>query len=481
MAHLASYLLSAYSFISSHPLEKLLDVGYSSKDGDPIPSFDEGFLIDLCTEAQQVFEAESNILEIEGDFIIVGDIHGSLHDLLRILQHISQNNSKVLFLGDYVDRGSFSLECISILFALKIISPSSIYLIRGNHEFEEVCSKYGFKDEIINYHDPKKSTGQNTSRKNASSKDTKDQNENQNDEYYGYDMNCYQYSEKLYDAFMEAFSFLPIAAIINGTTFCVHGGLSPKLEHVDHIETFIQRPIKTFEENLLLSDLVWGDPSHSTKLFEENFRGRGYIFNRESITNFLSKSSLTRIVRGHQCVKNGCQKSFCDKCITVFSASSYDKSMGNSSSILQLFQNDDIISLKTFQPIPRLQKSDASYYKVQPLTPTNTRIKPCFSFLHPQLRLTGSLRMSASGSIMQLKTQRTDYCIAHQSPNSKFANIMKPNIKFTTNKKKTMSYIQRPKLANSASQSIFENGETKQMSLNRKNSEQLGITKYESI
>ena len=58
---------------------------------------------------------------------------------------------------------------------------------------------------------------------------------------------------------------------------------------------------------------------------------------------------------------------------------------------------------------------------------------------------------------------------------------MKPNIKFTTNKKKTMSYIQRPKLANSASQNIFENGETKQMSLNRKNSEQLGITKYESI
>lgn len=70
MAQIASYILSAYSFITSHPLEKLLDVGYLSKDGDPIPSFDENLLIDLCNEAQHIFEEENNILDIEGDFII---------------------------------------------------------------------------------------------------------------------------------------------------------------------------------------------------------------------------------------------------------------------------------------------------------------------------------------------------------------------------------------------------------------------------
>ena len=436
----ASYILTAYSSITNLSLSKLLNVGYESRDGEPIPSFDENLLIDLCSEAQQIFEEEKNILEIDGDFIIVGDIHGSLHDLLRILNFIQENDSKVLFLGDYVDRGNFSLECITILFAMKVMRPDSFYLIRGNHEFDAVCSLYGFKDEIISYHDPKK-------QKNTSNQE----------EYHTYDMNCHQYTEKLYDAFIHTFSFLPIAAILNLTTFCIHGGISPKLEHVEFIHSSIQRPINTFEEN---SDLVWSDPSHSSKQFEENLRGRGFLFNRESTTNFLNKSSLTRIIRGHQCVKKGSVKNFGDKCITIFSASSYDKEMGNSSAILQLFQEDDSIKVTTFPPLCRLQKYDTAYYKVQPLNQGEKKIKNCFSLNHPKLFSTGSFRMplnSSSGN--QLNTKRLNDFLPQQN-SFRLPTIVKP--KFITNSKKVLQCSNvRPRLYSSSSLNDFDDPKIK--------------------
>ena len=155
MSQAASFILSAYSFIFKCSPDKLFEVGYQSKNGNPIPSFDENVLIDLCTEAKEIFENEGNILQINGNVIVVGDIHGSFHDLLRILNYFQENGKKVLFLGDYVDRGNFSLECITILFALKIIQPDLFFLIRGNHEFDTMCNQYGFKKEILNYYDPK--------------------------------------------------------------------------------------------------------------------------------------------------------------------------------------------------------------------------------------------------------------------------------------------------------------------------------------
>ena len=114
MTQAAEYILSSYSFIATYSLEQILDVGYQSKEGNPIPSFDEKLLIELCADARKTLENESNILDIEGDVIIVGDIHGSFHDLLRILKYTQKIDSKVLFLGDYVDRGNFSLECMRL-------------------------------------------------------------------------------------------------------------------------------------------------------------------------------------------------------------------------------------------------------------------------------------------------------------------------------------------------------------------------------
>lgn len=149
MSNLASYIYSTYSRILTLPKEELHEVGYHTNESSPIPSFDQNLLISLCQEVQSTFSKENVVLEIYGDFIVVGDIHGSLHDLLRILNYINEQKMKALFLGDYVDRGNFSLECITLLFAMKILFPDNFFLLRGNHEFDIICSTYGFKKEII--------------------------------------------------------------------------------------------------------------------------------------------------------------------------------------------------------------------------------------------------------------------------------------------------------------------------------------------
>lgn len=174
---------------------------------------------------------------------------------------------------------------------------------------------------------------------------------------------------------------MPIAAIENRSTFCIHGGLSPRLESIVSLSKEIKRPIYHFEENVLLSDVVWSDPSRNIScLFDENPRGRGYLFNQSAVMLFLMKNSITRIIRGHECVTKGYFKHFNEKLITVFSASSYDKNLGNHSAILKLFLNDDNIQIFHFNPLERLQKCDATFYKVQSFEKNEPKISSFFSF-----------------------------------------------------------------------------------------------------
>jgi predicted phosphodiesterase len=165
-----------------------------------------------------MFKDDCSLLELAGNFTVVGDIHGNIDDLLRVFERRGYPpETNYLFLGDYVDRGQNSVEVLIMLYSLKVLFPSNIYLIRGNHECESVTAVYGFKREV-----------------------------------------CRRFSVQVYQKFVKSFSHLPYAAVVNNKYFCVHGGISPDLASVDEIAD-IEKP-QISAASSLANDMVWSDP-----------------------------------------------------------------------------------------------------------------------------------------------------------------------------------------------------------------------------
>ncbi|KAK2952106.1 putative Serine/threonine-protein phosphatase [Blattamonas nauphoetae] len=104
----------------------------------------------LIRDARTIIMDQPMLLRLQGPINICGDLHGQYYDLLRLFESGGYPpNKNYLFLGDYVDRGPFSLECITLLLAFKVMYPTQIFLLRGNHECASINHLFGFYDECI--------------------------------------------------------------------------------------------------------------------------------------------------------------------------------------------------------------------------------------------------------------------------------------------------------------------------------------------
>ncbi|EAY15681.1 Ser/Thr protein phosphatase, putative [Trichomonas vaginalis G3] len=289
-------------------------------DTIPIPKFQESTLKDLINEALKTYSKPTPVVNINDNVVIVGDLHGNLHDLLRIIKKCGQpNTQKYVFLGDYVDRGQYSLEVIVLLLTFRVLYPNSVTLLRGNHEVAEINVKYGFHLNVASM--------------------------------YGQSI--------LWDLFNDVFALFPFVAIVQKDIFCVHGGISQHAKFLIDIKS-IQVP--TLESCDIVNDLLWSDPVDSEEKFAPNNRGLRCQFNAEATKEFLQLNNFSCIIRGHQCVFNGIECKHGDDVITVFSSSNYSD-YKNKCGYLIL---NDKICYEAFYPADFVKRQDAVFFDVIP-------------------------------------------------------------------------------------------------------------------
>jgi hypothetical protein len=95
----------------------------------------------LCEKAKEILMQENNVQPVKCPVTICGDIHGQFHDLAELFRIGGKcPDTNYLFMGDYVDRGYYSVETASLLVALKVRYPDRITILRGNHESRQVRS-----------------------------------------------------------------------------------------------------------------------------------------------------------------------------------------------------------------------------------------------------------------------------------------------------------------------------------------------------
>jgi protein phosphatase len=285
-----------------------------------LPRPEPALLSRLFHVARDLFELEPTLLRLAAPCVVVGDIHGQILDLFRILNTFgAPGRLTYLFLGDLVDRGEFSIEALVTVFLLKVLHPERVFLIRGNHEFNALCSHCGFMSQMHEFFQ----TG------------------------------------SLYDDAVRAFSQIPLAALIGQSTLCVHGGIGPSVLTASSVE-WLTRPIDDFGDDILDS-LVWSDPDAAIDGFAPSqSRGVGYAFGGAALAAFLEESHLTLLVRAHECVPDGARESFGGRLVTVFSASNYCGLMGNHAAVLEV-TGPGAYQVHAFAPLPWLLRSSVQF------------------------------------------------------------------------------------------------------------------------
>lgn len=280
----------------------------------------------LMKVLQEILYQEPNCLELQTPITVCGDTHGQLFDLFQLFDTSARmaedNDKKYLFLGDYVDRGYYSLETFAYLATLKIKYPNRIFLLRGNHESRQLNTNYGFYNDCF--------------------------------QIYGH--------IGVWSLCNEIFDLLPIAAIVDKKVFCVHGGISQELPLIEHID-FLQRRIEIPIEGAL-TDLCWSDPDN-VENWVKSQRGAGWVFGKNQVDMFLHLNNLSFIARAHQLAEEGYQFHFDKKLVTVWSAPNYMYRSGNKAAVMEL-ESDLSPNLKVFtsHPMSDTKPSDivSSYF-----------------------------------------------------------------------------------------------------------------------
>ncbi|XP_027932388.1 serine/threonine-protein phosphatase 5 isoform X3 [Vigna unguiculata] len=282
------------------------------------------YAFQIVLQTREILQSLPSLVDIRVPngkrFTVCGDVHGQFYDLLNIfeLNGLPSEENPYLFNGDFVDRGSFSLEVILTLFAFKCMSPSAIYLARGNHESKSMNKIYGFEGEVRS-----------------------------------------KLNDTFVELFAEVFCFLPLAHVINEKVFVVHGGLfsvdGVKLSDIRSINRFCEPP-----EEGLMCEVLWSDPQPLPGRGPSK-RGVGLSFGPDVTEAFLKENNLDLVVRSHEVKDEGYEIEHDGKLITVFSAPNYCDQMGNKGAFIRFEAPDLKPNIVTFSAVPHPDVKPMAY------------------------------------------------------------------------------------------------------------------------
>jgi serine/threonine-protein phosphatase 5 len=221
---------------------------------------------------------------------------------------VPSDTNPYLFNGDFVDRGSFSVEVVLTLFCFKLLYPNHVFMARGNHETINMNQMYGFEGEVKE-----------------------------------------KYTSKMVDMFTEVYNLLPLTHLINEKVLVMHGGLfgddNVSLDDIRKTDRNRQPP-----DSGIMCDLLWSDPQPQNGRSPSK-RGVGVSFGPDITEKFCKFNNIKFIIRSHEVKPEGYEVGHNGQCITVFSAPNYCDQMGNKGAFITL--NSSLIpKFTTFEAVP---------------------------------------------------------------------------------------------------------------------------------
>jgi len=221
---------------------------------------------------QKILIKEPKLIEMKGaqNVVFVGDTHGDLEASQRVIKDYLKPKNKIIFLGDYVDRGPFSKENLDFLLEKKLEFPDQIYLLQGNHEGHHIL-KFSPADfwEGLN--------------------------------------------EKEYQKYSSIVEKFPLV-VVTKDIIALHGVL-PDVKNLKEINQ-----IKLGDERWM--QIVWGDfvEEPGSYLGMNPFTGRPE-FGRDWFFELMERLGERVLIRSHQ--PDAPQFMFNDRCLTIFTSPTY--------------------------------------------------------------------------------------------------------------------------------------------------------------
>ena len=282
------------------------------KDPYKISELKFHYISQILREAEEIFKEEKLLLEFniddsKSEIYVIGDIHGNLDTLLRLIDIISKKKPEyVIFLGDIVDRGIKQLECLTLILALKIRYPNKYYLLKGNHETLEMNQEYGFfQDFTSKFNDQKK-----------------------------------------FDEILAVYNALPFCALINKSILCLHGGIPEDIDILRKLRDLKPKEIALVFKSIEISlmQIMWNDPKSGLKGFSESFRGPGIKFFGEDVFNdFMKEYNLKYLIRSHEMFPEGYRWFFKKRLLSIFSSANYRGKIAPNPASYAIIKNNLVI------------------------------------------------------------------------------------------------------------------------------------------